>query len=201
MQRIVLALALIASVAVPAGAQGPRNSQGIPPGQLPPAGSCRVWYDGVAPGQQPRPTNCRDAERIAALDRRARVIYGSESVRAGQAPQPRAIPRTIPRRVPSDSQPYPNGRQVYRNDAFDNGYQDGYDKGREDARDNDRYDPARHGRFRSADRGYERRYGSKAEYQRTYRDGFRAAYDEGYRDYDRISRNDRRPGSRIPWPF
>src|SRR5262245_18237061 len=54
------------------------NSQGIPPGQMPAAGQCRVWYDGVPPGRQPSPTSCRQAERIAALDRNARVIYGDD---------------------------------------------------------------------------------------------------------------------------
>ena len=54
------------------------NSQGIPPGQMPAAGQCRVWYDGVPPGRQPRATNCREAERVAARDRNARVIYGDD---------------------------------------------------------------------------------------------------------------------------
>jgi hypothetical protein len=52
------------------------SSQGIPPGHLPPPGSCRVWYDGRPPGQQPPPVSCREAERTAARQRHARVIYG-----------------------------------------------------------------------------------------------------------------------------
>ena len=52
-----------------------RTSQGIPPGHMPPAGSCRVWYDHRPPGHQPAPTSCREAERIAARERGARVIY------------------------------------------------------------------------------------------------------------------------------
>jgi len=212
MRRIVPALMLIGLLAAPAAAQGRRDSQGIPPGQLPAPGECRVWYDGRPPGQQPRATSCREAERIAAGDRRARVIYGAarddrfgRNDRRGPVivdpGRPRAIPRTTPRQIPSGA-PYPNGRGVYGDLAFDNGYQDGYDKGREDARDNDRYDPARHGRFRSADHGFDRRYGSKVEYQRVYRDGFRTGYDEGYRDNDRRARNNRRwPEIRLPWPF
>lgn len=43
---------------------------------MPPAGLCRVWYDGVPPGRQPRATDCAEAERIAARDGSARVIYG-----------------------------------------------------------------------------------------------------------------------------
>lgn len=37
----------------------------IPEGHLPPPGSCRVWYFERPPGQQPSPTGCRRAERLA----------------------------------------------------------------------------------------------------------------------------------------
>ncbi len=75
-------IAVITLIAGTAFAQGNgRNSarnQGIPPGQMPPAGQCRVWYEGRAPGQQPRATNCNEAERIASRSNTARVIYGSD---------------------------------------------------------------------------------------------------------------------------
>lgn len=48
--------------------------------------------------------------------------------------------------------------------AWQNGHRDGYEKGVEDARDRDSYDPVRHSRYRNADRGYDRRYGSKDQY-------------------------------------
>ena len=51
------ALALVPSAA---GAQGSRAGS-VPPGQMPPAGMCRVWFDGVAPGRQPAPTDCATA--------------------------------------------------------------------------------------------------------------------------------------------
>jgi hypothetical protein len=48
----------------------------IPPGQLPPAGMCRVWIDGVPPGQQPAPTDCQTA--VATKPANARVIFGGD---------------------------------------------------------------------------------------------------------------------------
>jgi hypothetical protein len=210
MYKTAATVALIGMFVAPLGAQGrSRNSQGIPPGQLPPAGQCRVWYEGVPPGRQPAATSCREAERIASRDRNARVIYGANTDRRNDGwwdpnENPRRTGRAIPRPVPypyPDRYPsgrYPNTRGTYRyaNVAFDNGYNDGLDKGREDARDRDSYDPNRHSRYRSADHGYEGRYGSKDQYRDIYRDGFLAGYNEAYRGYD-----GRRSGSGFPWPF
>ena len=219
MRTTAATIALMALFAGSLGAQGRgrANSQGIPPGHLPPAGSCRVWYEGVPPGRQPAPTNCRDAERIAARNANARVIYGS-----GQndgwwgTDDPRSRPRAIPRpnQYPN-TVPYPQGRNPssrypnntrgtyrYANVAFDNGYNDGLDKGREDARDRDSYDPNRHSRYRSADRGYEGRYGSKEEYRQIYREGFTAGYEDAYRGSNVYGSDRRRTGGiTIPWPF
>jgi hypothetical protein len=55
-------------------AQARRDSDGVPPGHLPPAGLCRIWYDGRSPGQQPGATDCLTAER--RVPRNARVVYG-----------------------------------------------------------------------------------------------------------------------------
>lgn len=85
MKTFAVALALVAVAAVPAAAQG-RGHKGpkkVPPGHLPPAGQCRVWYEGVPPGHQPRPTSCAEAERVAARDGDARVIYGDGGTRGG----------------------------------------------------------------------------------------------------------------------
>jgi hypothetical protein len=210
MRAATVTVALVALIAGSVEAQGRRgSSQGIPPGQLPPAGLCRVWYDGVPPGRQPRPVECRDAERIASRDRSARVIYGSDRDRNDGWWDPRDDGRARPRAVPRDypGRPYPQGRYPsnsrgeyrYQSIAFDNGYNDGLEKGREDSRDRDSYDPNRHSRYRSADRGYESRYGSKDAYRQIYRDGFEAGYDDAYRrlNGDRSNRN----GIRLPWPF
>jgi hypothetical protein len=166
-----------------------------------------VWYEGVPPGRQPRPTDCDEAERVASRDRNARVIYGSNTDRRNggwwdpREDRGRAVPRSFPYpdRYPSGGR-YPNTRGTYRyaNVAFDNGYNDGLDKGREDARDRDSYDPNRHSRYRSADRGYEGRYGSKDQYRDVYRDGFLAGYNDAYRRYDDRRSDDRRG---FPWPF
>ncbi|MES3036235.1 MAG: hypothetical protein V4813_19690 [Gemmatimonadota bacterium] len=80
-----------------------RGAQGIPPGHLPPAGSCRVWYDGRPPGQQAAPTSCSTARLIAARDG-GRVIYGDGARRDDRryddtrAPD-RIYPQTLPEMV------------------------------------------------------------------------------------------------------
>ena len=203
----VALIGLFGMSAVPLGAQSRRNSQGIPPGQMPPAGQCRVWYEGVPPGRQPRATSCREAERVASRDRNARVIYGANTDRQNGGwwdpdyRNDRAIPRSTPYPYPDryPSNRYPNSRGTYRYSsvAFDNGYNDGLDKGREDGRDRDSYDPNRHSRYRSADHGYDKRYGSKDEYKQVYREGFRAGYNDAYRQ----TNTRRGSSSNFPWPF
>jgi hypothetical protein len=205
----LIALALLAGTAdlsaeapgakVEAQGRGRRaNSQGIPPWQMPAAGQCRVWYDGVPPGRQPRPTSCREAERIAARDRNARVIYGDEAYgdrygdrygtgrvyedgryeqRRGSNRATDAIRDRILRSRNSTTGTRNSGAYSV---AFDNGYRDGLEKGREDRGDNDSFDPVRHSRYRSGDRGYDSRYGTKEQYKLAYRDGFEAGYEQGY---------------------
>jgi hypothetical protein len=82
-QILLFALPLAGAMvlAEPAAAQGKgkwKQVQKVPPGHLPPAGMCRVWIDGVPPGRQPEPTDCRTAERqVWGSQGNARVIYGS----------------------------------------------------------------------------------------------------------------------------
>lgn len=72
-----LAAVLIAATAATASAQtGGRNSNGVPPGQRPPDGMCRVWVNGVAPGRQSAVTDCATAEAQARVTANSRVIYG-----------------------------------------------------------------------------------------------------------------------------
>src|SRR5690606_12969654 len=147
---------------------------------------------GVPPGRQPRPTNCDDAERVASRSRDARVIYGSGPDWRGRDDRGRAIPRRDPR--------YESSRgYAYARIAFENGYRDGLEKGLEALDDRDSYVPVRHSRYRSADRGYQSRYGSKEAYKDAYRDGFREGYDDGYRR--RGGGSVRRDDGGGWWPF
>ena len=60
-----------------------QKSDRIPRGQLPPAGMCRIWIDGVPPGQQPAPTDCQTA--VATKPANARVIWGDQTAFPGRA--------------------------------------------------------------------------------------------------------------------
>lgn len=42
-----------------------RSQLRVPPGHLPRAGQCRVWFPGRPPGQQPREGSCNGIERVA----------------------------------------------------------------------------------------------------------------------------------------
>src|SRR5688572_20544795 len=145
-------IAIITLITGSAFAQGNgRNSarnQGIPPGQMPPAGQCRVWYEGRPPGQQPRATNCDDAERVASRNRNARVIYGSGTYgddRYGRDDRNDRNDRYGRNDGRVRDQRYPDDRGIRQSAGFDQGYRDGVAKAQEDMRDGDRYDPARHG--------------------------------------------------------
>lgn len=73
-------------------------------------------------------------------------------------------------------------RGGYGNLAAERGFRDGYDEGRKDARDRDRFDPVRSKKYRSADDGYDRRYGSRDQWKTAYRAAFRQGYERGYRE-------------------
>ena len=191
MRNAAFTLALLALVAGTSEAQvrGRANqSQGIPPGQMPRAGQCRVWYDGVPPGRQPAPTNCDQAERIASRDRNARVIYGDDRYATNNSDW-RYRDRTNGGVYPYGNT-YPNGSTYpsngrssgYNTVPYDNGYRDGLEKGREDGQRNNSFDPVRHSRYRAADNGYNNRYGSRDDYKLVYRDGFESGYEQGYRE-------------------
>jgi hypothetical protein len=206
MSLILLALAVGTSEAQGNGRYG--RNQGVPPGQMPPAGMCRVWYDNLPPGRQPRATSCDQAERVASRSTNARVIYGEDYYGTRNNDQryrdrtngvyDRSYPNTYPNAYPNT---YPNTNRNsgygYNSVPYDNGYRDGLEKGREDANDRDSYDPVRHSWYRSGDRGYNSRYGTKDSYKLAYRDGFEAGYDQAYRG---LNGSGTSRGVRIPVP-
>lgn len=82
MKRItaVLSLIAVAGLGSTLEAQGRGNdSQGIPPGHYPPPGMCRIWIDGVPPGQQSAPVDCATARRNVPDN--GRVIYADDDWR------------------------------------------------------------------------------------------------------------------------
>lgn len=213
MRTAAMSFILLAAMVGTSEAQGRnRRNQGIPPGQMPPAGMCRVWYDNLPPGRQPRATDCDQAERLASRDRNARVIYGTSTGSSRERPRDRDDNRGV--RNNDERYRDRNNRGVYRDDRYgntypnrnginsvpyDNGYRDGLEKGREDARDRDSFDPVRHGWYRSGDRGYNSRYGSRDTYKLTYRDGFEAGYEQGYRELRGYGAGTPNRGVRLPW--
>jgi hypothetical protein len=81
-RTLLLAASILAVSATSAVAQGRgRNTNGVPPGQRPPAGMCRVWIDGVPPGHQPAVTDCTTAQLNVPVN--GRIIYGSGVLPSG----------------------------------------------------------------------------------------------------------------------
>ncbi|MBC7789913.1 MAG: hypothetical protein H7Z74_08195 [Anaerolineae bacterium] len=73
---VIVSLAAAAAFANPAEAQRRDRGENIPAEYRPPAGQCRIWIDGIAPGLQPKPTSCEAAERAAREN--THIIYGSQ---------------------------------------------------------------------------------------------------------------------------
>lgn len=65
-------------------ARSGKTGKKIPRGQLPPEGMCRVWIDGVPPGQQPAVTDCATAQAQAARTPNSRVLYGDDDAFPGK---------------------------------------------------------------------------------------------------------------------
>lgn len=85
MKMMMTLLVLIASLAVVSPAEAQRRDDDdrernadIPRSHRPPPGMCRVWLDGVPPGQQPASTDCKTALRNKPA--KARVIFGDDYV-------------------------------------------------------------------------------------------------------------------------
>jgi hypothetical protein len=102
-----------------------RGSAKVPPGHLPPRGMCRVWIDGVPPGQQPGVTSCAQAERDRYRYSNARVIYGDRESFPGKG---KGKHKNVER---DDDSIYD---RIYGRDRSD----DRYDDDRDDRDDRDR---------------------------------------------------------------
>src|SRR5678815_5692881 len=80
---VILTIAVLAAATTTsADAQGRgrgKDKEGVPPGQRPPAGMCRIWIDGVPPGHQPAPTDCETAVRNQP--RNSQIIWGDNTDR------------------------------------------------------------------------------------------------------------------------
>lgn len=71
---IVLSLSAVVTFAATSDAQRRDRGEDLRPEHRPPRGMCRLWIPGIAPGLQPKPTDCASAERAAG--EKGRVIYG-----------------------------------------------------------------------------------------------------------------------------
>ena len=139
MQKIQLA-AVIAALAVsaPVMAQG-RGHGGVPLGQRPPAGMCRIWIDGVPPGHQPAPTDCATA--AARVPPNARIIYGERT--AVNQRDPRRDVYDQNGRVYDPRRADPTGQVIYDPRRTDPTGQVIYDPRRADPNGQVIYDPRR----------------------------------------------------------
>lgn len=76
--------------------------------------------------------------------------------------------------------------------AFDNGYRDGLKRGEQAARDRRAFDAQRERDYRDGENGYNRSYGDRNR----YRDNYRGAFTQGYRDgYNRRGAPSSYPGA------
>ena len=57
-------------------ARGPR-ALNVPKGHYPPAGQCRLWYEGRPPGHQPKPTSC--SSLVGRVPAGAFVLYNAKA--------------------------------------------------------------------------------------------------------------------------
>ena len=91
---VVLSFGLLVACAAPVmGQSGPSkdSSKSIPASAKPPKGMCRVWIEGVAPAQQPAPTDCATA--LKNQPKNSRVIFGdSPSDTSKSSPKTNQLP-------------------------------------------------------------------------------------------------------------
>src|SRR5690349_9277469 len=79
MERFVVrslmgAMLFCVTAGVTAGAQNKRTE--VPKEYYPPPTMCRIWIEGVPPGQQPAPTDCASAVKNRPSN--GRVLFGDD---------------------------------------------------------------------------------------------------------------------------
>lgn len=70
-----------------------KDTTQVPADARPPKGMCRIWIDGVPPGQQPAPTDCSSAIRNRPAN--ARVLFGDDYGDSSKADDRKRKPRTV----------------------------------------------------------------------------------------------------------
>ena len=84
----------------------PQRPPRVPANLMPPAGKCRVWIEGIAPAQQPAPTDCQAALRTRPLN--GTVIYGPQrGKRDSEAFETPPARETVPARREPSAAPEP----------------------------------------------------------------------------------------------
>ena len=90
----VLSIGLIVACAAPVMAQQPRqskdSSKSIPASAKPPKGMCRIWIEGVAPAQQPAPTDCATA--LKNQPKNSKVIFGDDAADSSKSTPKTQLP-------------------------------------------------------------------------------------------------------------
>ena len=87
-----------------------------------------------------------------------------------------AQPTQRPKIVTNDPATY---RYAYQH-GYRSGYEDGFTKGKSDFNESQPREFSSSDAFNRADRGYEPRMGTKAEFEESYRTGFELGYNDGY---------------------
>jgi hypothetical protein len=98
---------------------------------------------------------------------------------------------------------YRNNRSYgygYEN-ARQQGYSYGLNVGSADAQRGQSYDPQRSRYWKNATEGYNSSYGNRNQYKQVFRDAFEQGYRDGFQRYGGYNRNRRGGGIfRLPWP-
>jgi hypothetical protein len=91
-------------------------------------------------------------------------------------------------------QPYIESRRI----AYDNGYREGVKEGEHDARRRDAFNYQDERTWQRGDKGYHRSFGERDHYAQSFRTGYVAGYNDGYRRYAPNYGYGNRPGPVYP---